>query len=164
MKSLYVAFGVVLLATVGCQWKGGQPEASSPNGHAGPAAWQIRPVSMRVYPSSKLTVTEAGQPLLEARIEFLDAANDTVKAVGKLRFELYRGASAGRGAKIYHWDVEMLTQAQNESYYDSITRAYLFQLQLDDLPRKDDEVTLAVTYLPAEFGPRLKATTQLSGS
>jgi hypothetical protein len=120
--------------------------------------WRIRPVRMRVYPSTRFVQYEA-QMALEARVEFLDELKDPMKAVGRLRFEVYAANRDGEIAdqkRLFAWDVPMLTLAENQEYYDAVTRAYLFRLGVDKLPEKIERTVLRVTYMPLT-GERLEA-------
>lgn len=113
--------------------------------------WDIQPARMRIYPSSRF-VREDGKPLLEARIEFFDAAGDSTKAVGELRFELFTAGPAAQtssGQRLYAWAVPLLTLEQNELFYDSVTRTYLFRLRLDSLSIVREQTRLKVTLTPA---------------
>lgn len=123
----------------------------------------VRPVAMRVFPSTRL-VTEDGQPMLDARIEFLDAAGDSTKAVGWIRIDLhplYAGTSERRGRLLYRWDQTVLTLDENRRFYDPVTRTYLFRLMLDGRLPAGDPLELAVYFKPVEGDP-LEATFTLN--
>jgi hypothetical protein len=151
--------GVALLATVsGCAFKGeGAASANASGGEARQGeVWEIRPVRMRIYPSSRF-IREDGKPLLEARVEFFDAAGDSTKAVGEMRFELFTAGPAGQttaGQRLYAWAVPMWTAEQNSLFYDSVTRTYLFRLSLDSLSIIRDQTRLRVILTPPR-GPRI---------
>lgn len=150
---------LVLTATLcACMFKGGA--ADSYEGFPGEIrqgeVWEIRPVRMRVYPSSRF-IREDDKPLLEARVEFFDAAGDSTKAVGEMRFELFTAGAAAQttsGQRLYAWAVPMRTLEQNNLFYDSVTRTYLFRLSLDSLSIIRDQTRLKVT-LTAAHGPRI---------
>ncbi len=118
--------------------------------------WEIRPVRMRVYPSSRF-IREDNKPLLEARVEFFDASGDSTKAVGEMRFELFTAGAAAQttsGQRLYAWAVPMRSMEQNNLFYDSVTRTYLFRLSLDSLSIIRDQTRLKVTLTPVR-GPRI---------
>lgn len=126
-------------------------------------AWEVRPARMRIYPSTRI-IREAGQGILEARVEFRDENGDPVKAVGDLRFELLSSGRAGEvGQRLFSWSVPMLSREQNATFYDPVTQAYLFRLKLESVTILQDEVVLRVTLLPAE-GKRLEARALISPS
>ena len=115
------------------------------------------PVAMRVYPSTRYA-TEADRPVLDARIELFDQMNDSIKGVGRFRFELFAGddrTAAQLARRLYRWDVNLHTLAQQRQYYDPVTRSYQFRLQIDDLSIAQKATLLEVTYLPLE-GQRLE--------
>ena len=144
-------------------------------GDVGEGVWRIHPVRMRVYPSTRLVV-EDGDPVLEARIEFTDAAGDPTKAVGDLRFELHSLAATSQtrrqGDLLYRWQVSMRTLQDNHLYYDPITRAYLYRLRMDEALAVGQPLLLNVTFLPpltngeppqaAGWGPRLEASFRMN--
>lgn len=146
----------------GCQFKGAPPAsglAQAPTNHAGhaEAGWQPRPVRVRIYPSTRFAA-ENGKSLLLADVQLLDAMGDTTKAAGRLRCELFSqiSGSSGQspGRKLYRWDVNLLTLADQEKYYDPITRGYLLRLKLDNLAVAKESTVLRVMFIPAS-GARL---------
>ncbi|MCC7145145.1 MAG: hypothetical protein IT443_01730 [Phycisphaeraceae bacterium] len=149
----------------GCQFKGG----SAASGDARQPwllldqPWQVRPVRMRIYPSTRF-VRETDQALLEARVEFLDENGDSTKAVGEFRLELFstaRASGAEVGRRLFSWVVRMFSRQTNEIFYDPITRAYLFRLKIESLAVIRDQVLLRVTFLPAA-GERMEAEAVIS--
>jgi hypothetical protein len=131
-------------------------------GHASPAAvagdhWQIRPASVRVYPSTRF-VRYDDKIALEARVEFQDELGDPLKAVGTLRFEIFRLNRLGIAEQksLYSWHADMLTRNANKEHYDAVTRAYLFRLGIEQLPPDLPRVLLRVMFTPPS-GPRLEA-------
>jgi len=153
---------VIATGICGCSFKGGN--AAGPDGahrNAGDA-WQVRPCRMRVYPTSRF-VHEGDQTILEARIEFLDEAGDPTKAVGQLRFDLFtagKAADVTTGRRLYGWQAPLYSVEQNRTFYDPVTRAYLFRLKLDSLSVVSDRVTLKATFIPLA-APRLEASAVL---
>src|SRR5207249_2748050 len=113
---------------------------------------------MRVFPSTRF-VQEAGQAVLEARLEFFDEAGDSTKAVGTARLELLgqsRTSEAGSGEQLYAWEVPVLGLDDNKRFYDPITRAYFFRLKMDDLTRVSQGVVLRASFTTVE-GKRIEA-------
>lgn len=114
--------------------------------------WPFIPVQMRVHPFTAIDIDRNDSSVtLEARIEMLDRLGDVSKAVGDFRFELYRMDrdvydSPAEGQLLYQWSAEMTTIDQNRQHWDSITRTYLFRLQLERLPRVDGRLLLVVHF------------------
>ena len=154
--SMLMCVAVIALAA-GCEMKGGQVGQRAAT--AGVDFWRIRPVKMRVYPSTRFVQYE-NQLALEARVEFVDELRDPMKAVGRLRFEVYASNRDGEvidQKRLFAWDVPMLTIEANREYYDAVTRAYLFRLGLESLPADVDRTIVRVTFMPP-VGERLEAT------
>ena len=150
-KPMLVAMLVVL---AGCTWKGGADNGPAETGEV----WSIRPVSMRVYPSTRFIESE-GRTMLDTRIELLDEAGDTTKGVGRFRFDLLstdgpRGGDSG--TRLYSWDVPMLTLEQNKAHWDPVTRAYLCRLSIDE-PEVAKEAVRLRAILNTAGGDRLEA-------
>ena len=92
---------------------------------------------------------QSGQAALEARIELFDQMGDSIKAAGRIRFELFATAAPGpgmRGLRLYTWNVEMLTLEDQQQYFDPITRGYLFRLKLDNLSITRRATLLHITF------------------
>ena len=107
--------------------------------------WQLEPVRMRIYPSTRF-VKRGNETILEARVEMFDEMTDSTKGVGQFHFELFVASSMGQSQRIHTWNVSALTLADQRRYYDSITRAYLFPLKLtDNMPQ--EMVTLHVIFM-----------------
>ncbi len=159
-----LALVTVLVMVSGCQWKGGPGGTRGVGGDGKESVWEVRPASMRIYPSSGFRVI-SGQPALEARIELFDDLGDSVKGVGTVRFELYPVVGPERsdvGARLYGWEVEMLTLAKNREHYDSVTRTYVFQLRLGQPPQPGKPLRLVAEFADAHHrGERLSADTVL---
>ena len=155
----------LLTATVmfawGCSWKGDRTNGRDPS--ASGAVWKLEPVRMRVDPSSRF-VESNDTAVLEARIELLDEMGDSIKGVGTVRFELFAGdrmSEPAIGRRLYSWDVSLLTLVQQKQFYDSITRAYLFRLNLHDTTTANRATVLMATFTPVA-GRRLEAHAFLS--
>jgi len=158
---------VILMATLyfscGCAWKGGEGEQGREEESIPKNVWVVAPVKLRIYPSTRI-IHEDDQLILEARIEPLDEMDDSIKAVGWVRVELFRQDQAGNpaiGHRLYNWEISLLSLAEQQQYYDPITRSYSFRLRLDeqDLPRQG--LILQALFMPIE-GDRLEARVRLS--
>jgi len=129
-------------------------EAKGPDRRPGPTSsdietgWQPEAVAMRIYPSTRF-VREQNTPMLEARIEMFDQMGDSIKASGRLRFELFAASNAPgieAGRLLYSWDIGLLGLEEQQRYYDPITRAYLLRLRLDEVSITRRQVLLRVTF------------------
>ncbi|MEM7578058.1 MAG: hypothetical protein AAF328_11370 [Planctomycetota bacterium] len=114
-------------------------------------AWQPMPTGLRIYPSIRFVV-EDGHPLLECRIELLDAMGDPVKASGHVKCELF--ASTGQndgvlGERLYGWDIRMARLEDQRDFYDPTVRGYLFRLKLASINPANRATTLRITFTPA---------------
>ncbi|CAN0457838.1 unnamed protein product, partial [Ectocarpus fasciculatus] len=95
-------------------------------------AWHPTPTGLRIYPSIRF-VMEDDAPLLECRIELIDAMGDAVKASGQVKCELF--ASTGQrdgvvGERLYGWDITMTQLDDQKAFYDPTVRGYLYRLKL----------------------------------
>jgi hypothetical protein len=163
---------VLTLTLAGCAWKGGrsgpaEDAANDPQADNAGAAWVAQVQQMRVYPSTRFA-REAGQPVLEARVELLDGMGDSVKSSGQVRFELFAGDAAGQGRRtgqrLYAWDVTLRTQEDQVRYYDPVTRAYVFRLRVENLAPARKATWLHIVF--RTLGPqnqRLEADALLTG-
>ncbi len=157
---------VVLLAAmtlaVGCSWmpwKGGSERAVKDDGRT----WQPQPIIMRVYPTTRIAPHAQG-PVVEARIEMIDALADTTKGVGNFHFELAPVEHLGQtdtGQRLYTWDTEVRTLAQQREHFDPISRTYHFRLAMDAVPAATSKLRFVATFSPVE-GQRLDAETLLT--
>ena len=156
MKRVAMAcVAVVVLGLSGCAFKG---EGLPVPGLDGGGFWQAKPVAMRVYPSTRFA-REGQTPLLEAQIELLDEMGDSIKAAGNFRLELFAGdmqMNPALGRRLYRWDVALRSVEDQKTYYDPVTRAYLFRLRIEDLSIARRATTLEVTYTPPT-GDRMEA-------
>lgn len=141
------------------------PQATTPAGERATATdgeeagdmWMPRPVSIRIYPSTRF-VQEDGRPVLEARIELFDVMGDSVKSSGTLRCELFALGEGDRptvGERLYRWDIELRTVEAQRRYFDPIIRGYVFRLKMDDMDLVRRPTLLRVTFQPPD-GPRLR--------
>lgn len=151
----------LLLSAVGCASKGAG--VGAPRDAAWGWAWRPAPVAMRVYPATRFA-TEAGQPILELRIELFDAMSDSIKGVGRMRFELFAGSIRDQpqlARRLYRWDVDLLSLADQKRYWDPVTRAYLFRLKIDDLAIARRATVLEATFMPIE-GRRIETRASIT--
>ncbi len=96
----------------------------------------LLPRQIRIHPfTGTRTFAEAGGIRgIDVRIEAIDAYDDTTKAYGNFRFELYafRGNSLDpKGEQLTVWNVPLSEPDDNLLHWDSIIRAYKFKLQWD---------------------------------
>ena len=153
---------VLALSPCACQWKGSAGQGAGD--HEALGVWQIRPVSIRVYPGTRF-VREPNGVLLEARIELSDAMGDPIKGVGHFRLELSTFDPTDPRkvtAPLYQWQVPLLTMEENREHYDGVTRTYSFRLELDNPDAAAQRVQLRVTFEPVT-GPRLTSTSLVGG-
>ena len=141
---LMLALALIFLAT--CQFKG------ESNGElveiSTDRQWQPKPVSMRIYPSTRY-VMESDKPLLEARIELFDEMGDSIKSAGQVRAELFavsEAASRSIGHRLYLWNINIHSLEDQQTYYDPITRGYIFRLRLDQFNVAVKATLLRVTF------------------
>lgn len=139
--------GLVSLNLAACSTSERAPNQPPPPGEA----WQARPVSIRVYPSTRFS-EERGDVLLEANIELLDEMGDPVKGAGEFRLELYEAEGRARGRQLYLWRIPVYTIEEQRRFYDGITRSYLLRLRLDA-----PEVARQPAVLRASFAPLASA-------
>jgi len=148
-----VMLGCVLAGFVGgcedVQLKGGRNPVEE---FQQATTWPFVPMQMRVHPFTAVEVDRGDEGVrLEARIEMLDRLGDVTKAVGDYRFELYQMErdfyeNPAEGKLLYQWSAPMTTLEQNRRHWDSITRTYLFKLQMDQLPRVDGRLVLVTNF------------------
>jgi hypothetical protein len=150
---------VALLASqTACTFKGEQVQAKR-NGAAAQAWWPW-PTGVRVHPATRFAMHNH-EPVLEARIELLDALLDATKGSGTFRLELLDAAgpmNAPRSARqLYVWDLALMTLEDQQQHYDPVTRSYYFPLKLDDFEVAQRPTRLRVTFTPAGEGERVAA-------
>ncbi len=104
----------------------------------GPGAIEVKPPLSLVLPHSiqihPFTALRSKENVVEVRLEAKDAFDDTTKAFGTFRFELYAFkpfAPNKKGAPIASWEVDLMNPHENFIQWDSITRSYLFKLELN---------------------------------
>jgi len=108
---------------------GGQMEVPSPIN-------LLLPRKIRIHPfTGTRTFDQAGGIRgIDVRIEALDATDDSTKAYGDFRFELYAfrpNSLDPKGKLLAVWDVSLSKPQENLLHWDSIIRAYKFKLQWD---------------------------------
>lgn len=137
---------VAVVCVWGCTAKGPDRRGGGTVGNPD-SAWRPEAEALRIYPSTRF-IRENGTPMLEARVELFDQMGDSVKASGRLRFELFAGSSTPgveAGRLLYSWDIDLLTLEDQQEHYDPITRAYLMRLRLDSTEITRSDVLLRVT-------------------
>ena len=98
--------------------------------------WVVRPVKMRVFPTTRFT-RSGDVILLQARVELFDVMSDSVKGVGQFSFDLYaiRGEKGSKTEKfLYNWTINVRTLKEQALYYDPVMRGYHFPLELHKWP------------------------------
>lgn len=108
------------------------------------------PHTIRIHPFTGLReIGDHDQRGLEVRIEALDAYQDTSKAFGKLRFELYAFRSMSsdpKGNRIEAWEEDITSAKNNLVHWDPITRSYVFKLRLNESIQAGKELVLTATF------------------
>ena len=123
--------------------------------------WSAAPVAVNIYPGTRF-IMEDDKPILDAGLELVDDMGDSVKAPGTARFELYEsGTGDTLGRRLYAWDVNVLTPADQRTYYNRVIRAYNFRLGVDDLEAQKVPTILQVSYDLAN-GNRLQTREKIS--
>ncbi|MHC5001758.1 MAG: hypothetical protein ACYTJ0_01405 [Planctomycetota bacterium] len=116
----------LLIGTPGCR-TASSPAPSPTTG----SEWPFWPTAMRIHPLTRLvTAGEAGGPLVEVRVEFVDRDGITTRAFGEVQIELL--PSARRPSEPLAWRVHLDDLATNAMHFDDITRTYLFKLGLEE--------------------------------
>jgi hypothetical protein len=93
------------------------------------------PHEIRIHPFTGLRTLDKDFRGLEVRMEAMDAYQDTTKAFGTFRFELYAFkpySSNPKGALIESWEVDLMNSRENVIRWDPITRSYVFRLGLNE--------------------------------
>ena len=134
-----IAAGVVaasLGACAGTRGAGGAGNgASTPLPPPDPNA--LLPERMEIHPLTRIGTDLSGKPILICHIELRDHFAQSVKALGRLRVEMYgRGAGSEAGgdkdgaeAQELVWDEDLTDPGTNAEYYDDlVTRTYALSL------------------------------------
>lgn len=130
------------------------------------ATWSPEPIAVHIAPSTRF-ILEDNEPILDAAIELIDDLGDSTKAAGLVRFELFEAQSkqdsdiVATERRLYAWDIELLTQRQQQVYYNPILRGYNFRLGVDDIRIRNMPTILLVSFETAS-GNRLQARESLS--
>lgn len=158
--SVTAALAAGLLILGGCRFKGGpaattRPTTTQPTQSA---AWQPRPVRLRIYPATRI-VREQGRLLLKAQLQCFDQMGDPIKAVGAVQFELFASDHGGTtlGRRLYRWQARLDTLEQQKLYYDPVTATYVFRLHVQDAGIVGRPLVLRATMTPAHAADRLTA-------
>ncbi len=96
----------------------------------------LLPRTIRIHPfTGTRTFDEAGGVKgIDVRIEALDAYQDSVKAFGDFRFELYTyrpGIPDAKGTQINTWEASLIDPRTNGIHWDKVHRNYQFRLKWD---------------------------------
>jgi len=162
------AIVVISMAAIltGCTAKGQLARLGPKKTRTAPAQgiWRATAASMRIYPGSRF-IADNKHISLEVRIELLDEMQDSIKGAGRFHLQLTNKQSKGLTAaqmRLYAWDVPLLTLAQQQRFYDRVTRTYLFRLKMDEQLLPPQDTVLKVTFTQAG-GNSLTAQTQIKG-
>jgi len=109
------------------------------------------PKSIGIHPFTGMRVFDeaGGIKGIDVRIEVKDAYDDTTRAFGDFRFELYTFRANDidpKGVKIASWDVPLTDPKANRLHWDNITRTYKFRLQWGQAIAVGDRFVLLVTF------------------
>jgi hypothetical protein len=98
--------------------------------------YPFAPVSMRIFPLTRLDADSAGKPMIICHIEFRDAWGDSAKAVGRLEVSMSGSVTPQGGSRQdlppLAWNIDLADLDRNAKLYDRATRTY--RIQLVDLP------------------------------
>jgi len=130
--------------------------------------YPFRAVSMRIHPLTRVMTkpsTDGASRIIEARLEFSDPFGDTTKAFGELQFALYARPASGVGAGsesplLIKWEPEFSRIRVNATHFDSVTRTYLFRLEIEDDLHLPSECVLEAHV--RSFRDELEARTELA--
>ncbi len=157
--ALILAGGFLSLA--GCAFKGDAARQASREREQGDH-WRPVVAGIRVYPSSKFARIDQ-QLIVEARVELLDEMGDSAKSSGLVQFQLNttgHASGSSEAKQLYKWDIELQSLEDQKTYYDPITRAYLFRLKMDQQAAPQVPTTLQVIFTRTN-GQRLAAQATL---
>jgi hypothetical protein len=145
MRLFIAAILLPAIVLVGCAPNSGAPRTTAfdPDlDRPGPdAPWPFWPSHMRVHPLTRIIEdAEAGERILEARIEFTDRDGYSSRAYGFLRIELFDGDPAIGRADLTGWNVDLRDLDRNENHFDDVSRMYLMRLELGQTPTPAEPV------------------------
>jgi len=135
---------------------------------AGTPNWFPHAVDLRLHPATRFT-QEEGTLRLKARVELLDQMDEPIKDVGRFVCELAQVdedgntvVTSGGRRRVLHWEFDVKTLQEHETYWDPVARAYLLPLNIPeedhDLPHTHTQ--LLVTFRPAWPGADVLPTGQ----
>jgi len=148
---------------VGCaQDRPGSRGVVAPRGSVS-AAPAFTVVRIEIHPLTRVLRDDVtGETRIEAHVEFFDAWGDTVKDLGELQFELFRGA--GEPSTLTQelvWRKDLTDPDANSRQYDAITRTYTIPLlEAPEWLGRGGRATLLAAFTTAD-GRRLVATRRL---
>jgi hypothetical protein len=139
----------------GCNSKNGAGRTGRVEGET----WPFWPATMRVHPSTRVMRDEpSGRFVIETRIELFDPDGVTSKGVGQLTLELHDASSRG-DEPVQIWNQDLRDLELNRRQYETVTRTYLFRLEIDASVFPNDP-ELKAFFLSAD-GQTLAATMRL---
>lgn len=122
-----VAMLAMCLSGVGCQSK----VSGTRTGRVEGETWPFWPSAMRVHPSTRVMRDEAtSRFVIETRIELFDPEGVTTKGIGQLTLELHE-ASSRSDEPVQLWNQDLRDLELNRRQYETVTRTYLFRLEID---------------------------------
>jgi len=132
----WIAAGLLAVGA-GCaapRTKGGADAAPTAPKAQAPVSSLFAPRAVEIHPFTVLAVDPNTQAwILEARVRLLDALDDTTKAAGFFRFELYEAplvtSKKDRQRRLEVWHVDLDGIEAHRRHYDPITRTYVFRLR-----------------------------------
>ena len=104
---------------------------------------------------------------IEVYIELQDQFSDSLKSLGRFRFEVYKyqsGAADSLGARFPDGlldEIDLSQIAKNQNHWDRTLRNYHFTLKLPDIPASHKKIVLMVTFTN-QSGKRFENTLVLN--
>jgi len=134
LKQLVLAAALTgsLMIPGGCAFKGDAAHQAIQQREQGDH-WRPEVTGVRIYPSSRFARVDQ-QLIVEARVELLDEMGDSTKSSGMVQIQLSttgRVSGSAEARQLYKWDINLETLQDQKTYYDPITRSYLFRLKMD---------------------------------
>ncbi|MCE5324978.1 MAG: hypothetical protein LLG01_01040 [Planctomycetaceae bacterium] len=124
----------------------------------------LLPARLRVHPFSAIKMLDAKSGYgLDVRVEALDAFDDTTKAFGSFRFELYSyiaGTTDPKGGRLITWEVPLGDPKVNMVHWQKMDRNYRFRLQWGGGVAPGQRYVLVVIYT-SPYTKRIEVEHQL---
>lgn len=142
---------LAMVSVTGCQHLTYKGEGTDIQGLM---AWPFSPTSVRIHPFTMfdpIDNTNELSPLsLKVHIEFLDEMGDPVKGLGTVRIEVYelnlKRPNAVFDNKLGHWVLDLSEKELSQSYYDRITRTFVFPIDIEKRPAANSRLRLIVHF------------------